>query len=308
MVKFNKIIRKKPRRPASLELKKSRYGYIFLAPWLIGLVVFFIRPMIMVIRYSFSQIVFTDFGYDLVFKSLENYRKALFNDPEYLQRLYSSLSNLLYEVTIIVTFSLIIAVILNKRFVGRTLMRTIFFVPVIVASGVVISIINGDNMAQMIISGNKSSSMLQVGSVTDYLFSLGLPMQIISPLIQMANNIFSLTWKSGIQILIFLGALQTISPSLYEASSIEGATGWENFWKITFPMISPMTMLVLVYTVIDSFTDYNNGLMRVIVKKASDLQYETSSAMMVIYSICIVAVLGIVFKIVNRKVFYMSDN
>lgn len=289
-------------------MKKSRYGYIFLAPWLVGVIAFFIRPMIMVIRYSFSRINLTDFGYTLEFRNIENFKKALFNDPEYLQRLYGSFTNLIYEVSIIIAFSLIIAVILNKKFVGRTVMRAIFFVPVIVSSGVVISIINGDNIAQMIISGSKNSSMLNVGSVTDYLFALGLPMQIITPLIQTANNIFALTWKSGIQILIFLGALQTISPSLYEASSIEGATAWENFWKITFPMISPMTMLVLVYTIIDSFTDYNNGLMQVIVKKAADLQYETSSAMMLIYSICIVIVLGIIFSIVQKKVFYMSDN
>jgi ABC-type sugar transport system permease subunit len=301
-------MRRRKRKIASLEVKKSRYGYLFLAPWLIGLLVYFLQPMMMVIRYSFSRILLTETGYELEFRRLENFRTALFHDPDYLQRLYGSFTGLIYQVSIILTFSLIIAVVLNRKFRGRTVMRAIFFVPVIVSSGVVISIINGDNIAQMIISGDKNSSMLSIGSITDSLYSLGLPMQLITPLIQTANNIFSLTWKSGIQILIFLGALQTIPPSLYEASSIEGATSWENFWKITFPMISPMTMLVLVYTVIDSFTDYNNGLMQVIIKKAADLQYETSSAMMLVYSICIVVVLGVLFAVFNKRVFYMSDH
>ncbi len=296
----------KNRKPIPYERKKSLFGYGFISLWLFGILFYFIRPLIDVVRYSFSTIERTDTGYALHFVGLAIYYKVLRVDPDFIKQFTASMSGLAYQVPVIMAFSFIIAVILNQRFRGRLLMRTLFFIPVIVASGVVINILNGDSMAQMIISGSKNSAMFQVSSFANYLYQLGLPQQIITPVISAANNIFNLTWKSGIQILILIAGLQTIPASLYEVASIDGATGWEKFWKITFPLVSPMLILVFIYTIIDSFTDYNNGLMRTILQKNADGKTELAATMAILYFLCIALVIGIVYKLVNKHIYYAN--
>lgn len=300
------IKKMKHRKPIPYERKKALFGYGFISLWLFGTIFYFIRPLIDVFRYSFSSIERTDIGYELDFVGFEIYYKVLRIDPDFIKQFTSAMSDLAYQVPVIMAFSFIIAIVLNQRFRGRLLMRALFFIPVIVASGVVINILNGDSMAQMIISGSKNSAMFQVSSFANYLYQLGLPQQIINPVISAANNVFNLTWKSGIQILILIAGLQTIPNSLYEVAAIDGASGWEKFWKITFPLVSPMLILVFIYSIIDSFTDYNNGLMRTILQKNSDGKTELAAAMAILYFLCIALVIGIVYRIVNKHVYYAN--
>lgn len=295
------------RRTLSYEKKKSLYGYGFIALWIVGFLLFFLRPFISVIVYSFSKIEYTDTGYNLLFRGLTHFHRAFFEDPDILPMMWTSIQDMFVHVPVIIIISLLIATILNEKFIGRTLVRSIFFVPVIVASGIVISILKGDVMSSTMLAGQKSSSMFRATGLTYILMDMDMPEQVISLVSSATSDIFDLLWKSGIQILLFLAALQTISPSLYEASAIEGATGWDNFWKIKIPMVSPMILIAIVYSVIDSFTDYNNQFMRKITGFASSMNVEYGSTLSLIYFVAIVVFIGIVYKLFSRFVYYSTD-
>lgn len=294
------------RRQLSYEVKKRYYGYGFIALWLVGTIFFFIRPLISVIRFSFSDIILNDFGYTLESVGFAEFDKAIRGDPNFPQKLSASLTKMLYEVPVIVLFSLGVGVVLNNKFRGRTIFRAIFFMPVIVSSGLVIEKLNGGAGEEALLQ-TQNSAMFSVSGLDAFLGQMGLPVEIVSFLTDTANNIFSLSWRSGVQILLFIAALQSVSPSLYEASKVEGASAWDNFWKLTLPSISPMILLAVIYTVVDSFIDYGNVLMRYITNQAkSHLEY--SSAMVLLYSLVVLAIVGVIFWLSRYVVFYADDN
>ncbi|MDD2393857.1 MAG: sugar ABC transporter permease [Eubacteriales bacterium] len=305
---MSKIYKKtKDKRTLSYERKKSLYGYGFIFPWIIGFILFFLRPLISIVSFSVSKINYLDIGYDLEYIGIAQYLRAFLEDPDTLRMMTQSFSDMIIDTPVIIIVSLCVAVILNKKFIGRTVARTIFFVPVIVASGIVISILKGDIMSSTMLAGQKSSVLLQVSGLRGIMMEMGLPDQVIKIITDTSNGIFDLLWKSGIQILLFLAALQTISPSLYEASAIEGATEWDNFWKIMIPMVSPMILIALVYSIVDSFTDYNNLFMRKITGLTTNLSIEYSSALSLIYFVFVMIFVIVVYKIVSRFVFYSVD-
>ena len=298
----------KTRKTMSYEKKKSLYGYGFISLWIVGFLLFFVRPLFLVVAYSFSKIEYPDSGgYNLIFRGVTNYSRAFLEDPDILRMLYTSVSSMVLNAPVIIILSIAIAVVLNKKFAGRTVVRAIFFVPVIVAGGLVVSILNGDIMARTMLAGQKSSSMLQVSGLRNILMEFGLPQQVISYITNIANNIFNLLWKSGIQILLFLASLQTIPPSLYEASSIEGATEWDNFWKITIPMISPMVLTAVIYTVVDSFVDYGNLFMQKINMLTTTFNVEYSSTLSLLYFGVIMIIIGVIYYFARKLVFYRVD-
>ena len=296
------------RSPLSYERKKQYYAYGFIALWLVGVIFYFFRPLVQMVAYSLSDIVLTDTGYHLDFVGLKEFDRALRTDNKFIQNLAGSLGAMLYQVPVVVFFSLAVAVLLNKPFLGRTVARAVFFIPVIVTSGVVLSVLNGSGTSgENTLLQAQSSNMFSIRGSSDVLYELGLPQQIVTLLVDTANNIFNLSWKSGVQILIFLAALQTISPSLFEAARVEGANAWDTFWKLTIPSISPMILLCLVYSVIDSFVDYDNVLMNYIQSYMKQLDIEYSSTMVFMYSLVIFAIVGLVFLCTRRLVFYADD-
>ena len=301
---------KKTRKPMSYEKKKQLYGLGFISLWLIGLAQYFIRPLINLVRFSLSDIVITDTGFVLEHVGLRWYNQVLLIEPGFLQSLALSFGELVYRIPIIVVFSLLIAIILNQKFKGRLFARAVFFVPVIVASGIVIEIISGDIMSEMLRGGDRvpAGSMLQMLNFSNLLLQLGLPVRMILPVINAASDVFALAWRSGVQILILIAGLQTISPALYEASSIEGATGWENLWKITIPMISPMIVLVVIYTVIDAFVSYDNWLMRDITSAATRLDTSRAAAMAFTYFLVVLVFVVILYAIINKFALYLNDD
>ena len=303
-------LRRKGRRKMSYERKKGLYGYGFIGIWIIGVLTFFIRPLIGVFEFAFCDININQQvgGYTLSWNNFEWIKYAFQTDPSFLRSMVTSFLSMFYSVPGIVIFSLTIAVILNGKFHGRTFARAVFFLPVIVTSGVVISIIQGDSMSSVILSGSKGGSMVQAFGLSNFLYSLNLNADIVNFISNFTNQMFNFAWKSGVQILLFIAALQTISPDLYEASSIEGATAWEDFWKITIPMISPMILLASIYTIVDSFTDYSSSTMTYItdqVKNKGRIEY--GSVLAIIYSLLALAVIGIVYVIIDRLVFYSVD-
>ena len=287
------------------ESKKSLAGFLFVSIWVIGFIFFFLLPFLQSVRYSFSDIVLNpNGGYTLNFIGWKNYIKAFTTDAEFLPAVFSSLGAMLYQVPIIVLFSLFVAIILNQKFVGRTFVRGIFFIPIIVANGVILSIMNGDVLSQTIMQGSSSSTLFQSEFLYELMFKSGMSQEFVNGLTGVVDSLFALIWKSGIQIIIFLAGLQTIADSMYEAAKIEGATGWETFWKITFPMISPMIILNLIFTIIDSFTDYNNVVMKYINEQQIGMRLAYSSTLGWIYFLMVAVIIVMVYLIINKRVFY----
>jgi ABC-type sugar transport system permease subunit len=222
------------------------------------------------------------------------------------------MQELIFDVPAIILFSLFMAVLLNQKMVGRAAFRAIFFVPVIVSTGL-FETINASNLMEEsmesvdgIASGTGSSAASQIVSAVDIalLFqSMKVGTGLVLYVTEMINNIYDIVNRSGVQMLIFLAGLQSISPAIYESCQIDGATGWETFWKITFPMISPMILVNAVYTVIDSFTTNSNTVMSFI-SKTYNTQKELSAAMSWIYFSLIILIIAVVAGICSAFVFY----
>lgn len=289
------------------ERKKSLVGYGFIALWLIGFFMVYARPLVQSLIYTFQKLTIRVGSFETEFIGWQNYINAFTKDEKFLPVLTETLKDFVYQVPLILVFSLIMAMMINQKFRGRTVVRAIFFLPVIIASGVVIDIINGDYMSKMILSGEKSSQLFQVSALYDILYGLGFSDSIVNLIVNTSNNIFELSWKSGIQILLFLAGLQVIPGSLYEAASIDGGTKWEMFWKITFPMIGPILMVNLIYTIMDTFTTYGNKVMQLIMSAVQEqMKFEYSATMAWIYFLIIVLIVGTVYLLVNKKIVYVD--
>lgn len=297
-----------PQRRISYERKKAIAGFLFITPWILGCVMFFIRPVISSAIYSFNDMKFVPGGIQYELVGFEQYRYALFSDPDFVQQLAGSMGELLVNVPLIIFFSMFVAYLLNRKFRGSGFSKTVFFLPVIIATGVIIEIVTGSNVSQNMMSGGEaSSSLFQVTVLQDILSQTGYSEDIVNFITGTVNNIFEVAWKSGIQILLFLAGYQAISPSVYEACQMEGATAWETFWKVTFPMVSPTLLLNVIYTLIDYFSDYSSPVIRSIYQLITELNVSYSAAQSWIYFILIFIVVGIFYVLINRRVFYIVE-
>ncbi|WP_338555392.1 sugar ABC transporter permease [Paenibacillus sp. KS-LC4] len=296
-------------RKLSLEQKNRYYGLYFILPWFAGFLFLFIVPLLSSLRYSFSNLQVTNDGFSLDFIGLSNYREALLSHESYVRILTESVVDIAVNTPLIIIFSLFFAVLLNQRFRGRVLARAIFFLPVILASGIIASIENGDLMQSVVRSANDTAggglSIMKNLELAVLLIESGVSMTFVQYLTGAVSRIYEIISQSGVQIVIFLAGLQSISPSLYEAAKIEGSTGYEAFWKITFPMISPLILTNLVYTIIDSFISDETS--RLVVDTAfKSYNFGLSAAMAWLYFVIIALVLWITTSIVSRKVFYQD--
>ena len=306
----------------SYEKKKGLYGYGFIAIWIVGVIYMFIIPIFQSAWYSmcYTELVstpeqaaqrgMTSAGIYTEWNNFGNYEEALFKNQDYLPKLTESLGGMVPQVIIVMIFSLFIALLLNQKFRGRTFARAVFFLPVLVATGPVLAVIRGDISNNGISSGEQFSALFQTDLVDELLEFLGiynLSEQLTTTIQTITSDIFNLLWSAGIQILIFLAALQQIPTSAKEAASMEGATGWEFFWKITFPMISPMILANLIYTVIDTFIDSENAVMKIVLAQSRNLKYGLSAAMAWIYFLIVAVALAIIVAVVSKFVFYEND-
>lgn len=297
-----------------LNMKKRRTiaGWLFVLPWLIGFIIFFLQPVASFLRYSFGSFkILPRGGYEL--QPLKDgifthYINAWTTDSTYPLAFVDAFRHFSYEVPIIVFFSLFVAVIMNQRFRGRTVMRAIFFLPIIITSGVMGLVLGRDMGAVEMGAASGPSTIYDVTLLTDFLVKTGMPENIISTLTGIVGNVAGLVWKSGVQILIFLIGLLAIPSSYYEAATVEGATGWETFWKIIFPIVSPFILANLIYTLIVSCMEVGNGVIIYVLNTATEsFNYSYASAMMWMYFIVILVIVGLVFLICSRFVFYGND-
>ena len=300
----------------SYEKKKGLYGYGFIALWFVGALMFFIVPLIQSFYYSFHNVT-PETGYLAITSLVDNstgktnvflnYKNAFMTDPKFRQYLVESLKDMALNLPVIVVFSLFVAIIINQKFRGRTFARAVFFLPVIIATGPVYAIITGD----LETSGNSDAAQFStmfeadmVDQLLEFIGIYGFSDTFTEMLTEITSDILNLVWKCGIQIIVFLSALQGIPASAKEAAAIEGATSWEFFWKITLPYISPMIIVNIVYTVIDAFTDPTNQVMERLLGVQSEWKYGFSAAMAWSYFGIILIALGIIFAIMNKLVWY----
>jgi ABC-type sugar transport system permease subunit len=293
------------RRQLTLEQKKAWYGVLFATPLIIGLIMLFILPLIQSFRFSLSSISLVEGGFAVDYKGFSNFTSLFTSNPDYPRKLAESVINMVVNVPIIIIFSLFAAVLLNQKFKGRALARAIFFLPVILASSAIAnldisSFVGGSSLGG---GGEGSSNLLQSFELKKMLLDSGIAPIFVNYVTGAVDRIYEIISSSGVQILIFLAGLQSISPSLYEASKIEGATGYEIFWKVTFPMITPLILTNMVYSIIDSFSSNKiNALISQTAFKTFD--FGLSAAMSWTYFIIVAIILAISGGLVSRKVFY----
>lgn len=288
----------------SYEKKKSLMGYLYISPWLLGFTTLLLIPMVQSLLYTFSEVSIESGRVDLSFIGLSNYDYVLRQNATYVRYLVESLYTELLEMPLILILSLIVSLLLNQKFRGQKVFRSIFFLPVIIASGAIIQILKGDALSSSMMSGESTSALFQTFDFQQMLYDYGLPEDLVQFAVGISNGVFELIWKSGIQILLFIAGLQAIPTQLYEVASIEGASAWETFWKVTFPMVGPIAMVNLIYTVSDAFMDQSNITMNLIVEEGRKLNYAYSATMAWIYFAVVFIVIGIVYFIVDRKISY----
>ena len=304
----------KKRRTASLEKRKARSGYVFVAPFLLGIVLIYLPILLDSIWFSFNSLVpDTSTGeWVLKFEGIAFYRYALVENQDFVPKLLEGLQQLIFEVPAVIIFSLFIAVVLNQKMLGRAAFRAIFFVPVIIATGLMDSINTMDIMSDATEGGiddgsgqGGASEIISVLDVQKLFEGMKVGGQLVTYVVNIVNDVYNIINYSGVQMLIFLSGLQSISASIYEACRIDGATGWETFWKITFPMISPMILVNAIYSIIDAFTRSSNVTMSYIATVYTGRQHEATAMSWLYFSIVLIIIAAIA-GIISTFVFYQK--
>jgi len=302
----------------SLVQKREWKGIIFVLPFVFGMMFFLIIPLIQSLQFSFGDIALDGATgkYAFTFKGLVNYDKAFTKDLNFIRLILHSLQELISKVPFIVIVSFLIASLLKKDFKGRGVYRLLFFMPVILTAGILPGIDSGDVLQGLIGSGtvvdhtaiNDLTSLINTDFLTDSLNSMKISPAFIDYITQAVGSIIVIINSCGIQFLIFLAALQTISSSIYEAAEVEGATSWQVFWKITIPMISPQILIVVVYTIIDSFVNLNNSFMQYINSLGfTKLETGYAASLSWIYFAMVALVVGVVYFAISKVVFYNNN-
>lgn len=288
-----------------IEANKRRYAYIFVSPFIFGIIVFVLIPLVQCFMYSFSDVSMTPEGLKLTFAGLKYYKYLFLEDAYYVDIMAGSMTSLFTSIPLVVALSMILALILNQKFRGRLLARMVFFLPVIIASGAVMKILAGFSMQENMVSTGsgaaeqQAAQYMQVIDFTAILEQLNLPEQISSLIQTYLSNTFNLIWSCGIPILLFVAGLQTIPAQLYEVGKVEGITAWEEFWFITVPMMGRIILLVLFYTMVDLFIS-NSALVNNVINTINAQNYSKGSAMIWPYFLLVGIVIGIVVIIYDR--------
>lgn len=295
----------KNRRKRGVESIKSRTGFMFVLPWIFGIIVFVIVPLFSFLYFGFAEVTLTQDGLNYTFEGLKFYKQLFNEDAYYFNYFTESLFALFKSVPIVVALSMILAIILNQNFKGRLLARATFFLPVIIASGVVMNVISGFDMAGNFsasagLSGAENTSeYMEVINFAAILEQLNLPGGMGKLISEYLNDTFNLIWSCGVQILLFVAGLQTIPAQLYEVGKVEGITPVEEFFYITVPMLGRVIMLVIFYSMVELFVDKSTIVDNALVQM-EELNYSVSSAMLWPYFVTVGLIIGIVIFLYNH--------
>lgn len=294
-------MQKKERRPISFEKKQRLAGYVFISPLIFGFLVLFLPSIIKTFVFSFNEIIIGNATYTLEWKGWEYYHIALFEDADFIQYVIKSLGEMLVYVPTIIIFSLFMASMLNQKFHGRVLARAIFFLPVVLATGIVTKADMVYDLVGSITGRNVLEETDQLVNMASFLYSLNFNADLTKIVVSAANGIEDIVNSAGMQIFILLAAFQEIPSSSYEAATIDGASKWEVFWKITIPSVKNQIVVVAIYTVIDIFTKSDDPLFTYI----HDItfqgnRYGLGMAMYVIYLLAVGIMIGTAMFFIGR--------
>ena len=301
----------------SLQGKRALTGLLFVSPFIVGFILFFLRPSIQSVIFSLSELSITVTGYELDFVDLR-ITICFTVDPQFMRIFTETVGQILVNVPAIIIFSFIAAALLNQEFKGRGLARVIFFLPVILGAGIIAQLEGADIMVQTQglqygagieagISGQAQDVFLFSSSLTSFFLRMRLPKELLNYIVLATARVPDIISKSAIPIVVFLAGLQGIPSHIYEAADIEGANGWEKFWKITVPLISPLIVTNIVFIIVDSFTAPDNRLVRYIESTAWGRGiFGVSVAMSWVYFVVISVILVVVVKLVSRQSFTMD--
>lgn len=307
----------KNRKKLTLLQKRSLMGYLFILPWVVGFLVFYVRSLFMTGQFSLNELTIdtVNGGYNLNFVGLDNFIYAFRVHGSFKQVLTTSMLNMLIDVPLITFFSLFMAMLLNKKFPGRALVRAIFFLPIILNSEAIRAAM--DLSAQMMQGGisNQAAEMSATAASTiafdiDYLIdmfmSLGLPASLMDYIVAAVARINDIISASGVQIIIFIAALQSIPGSMYEVAKIEGATAYETFWKVTFPMVMPHIITNVVYTIVDNFATSDVVQLSYDVAFTGQFNYGLSAVFSLVSSVITIIILVVVCGFIQKRTFYYN--
>ncbi len=294
----------------TLNRKKARWGYLFVLPLCFGLIFQFGIPAVRSLWFAFCDVTVTGTeGFQTAFSGLENFHTALMVNTTFREKAVQSLLAVLLNLPLITIFSFFAASLLNQKFRGRWLVRTIFFLPLVLAAPALMNFDAGDALQNMMgassnFKASQSLTGLESVNLANLLISSGvLPQTVANYLAGAADRIYDIIILSGVQILVFLAALQSIPATMYEVAAIEGASAWESYWRITFPMTCPMILTCMIYTIIDSFTATTNATLEIIESTAlTNFNFGLSAAMSWIYTVLILLFLGLVVLIMRKVV------
>ncbi|TAH69564.1 MAG: sugar ABC transporter permease [Anaerolineaceae bacterium] len=302
------------KRKLTLTQKRMINGYLFILPWLIGFIIFYVRSIILTTEFSFSELtVGAVGGYELEFVGLDNFIYAFREHGTFKQILTTSVGNMILDIPLIIFFSLFMAILLNRQFKGRTLIRVIFFLPVILNSSAISTALE---LSQQMMAGGISAGSSQMAAETtstgvDINYYIGLFKQLAMPdrvldyIVAAVGRINNIITASGVQIVIFLAALQSIPGSMYEVAKIEGATAYETFWKVTFPIVMPHIITNVVYTVIDNFAE--SQVVTLAYDTAfTDFNYGLSSVFSLISTAITCLILVLIVGFIQKRTFYYN--
>ena len=306
----------KKKKKLTLLQKRSLSGYLFILPWLVGFILFYVRSLIMTGQFAFSNLTMDTVsgGYKLDFVGLDNFIYAFRVHGSFKQVLTTSVLDMLIDVPLITFFSLFMAMLLNKKFPGRSIVRAIFFLPVILNSSAISAALE---LSQQMMSGGIATQVAETGATAgstlafdvnyliDMFMNLRLPATLLDYIVAAVARINDIIAASGVQIIIFIAALQSIPGSMYEVAKIEGATGYETFWKVTFPMVMPHIITNVVYTIVDSFTKsdvvdlaYNVAF--------SEFNYGLSSVFSLVSTVITCVILIVICGAIQKRTFYYT--
>lgn len=272
-------------KPGRLARREAVTGLLFVSPWIAGAAIFLVYTMGSSFWYALNNIRITPLGKNFNFVGTGNFTQILLSDADFPTQLVEYMTSTIISVPVIVVFALIIAMLLNGKIKCKGFFRLIFFLPVIVVSGPVMGMLSAQGAATI--------SSIDTKAIVNAMSGF-LPFGIAEAISDLFQNMITILWYSGVQILIFLSALQKIDSSMYEAAQMDGGSGWECFWKITLPNIKPMILLNVVYTVVFISGNELNSIITLIQNSmfsgTKEKGYGYASAMAWLYSLVVVLI------------------
>lgn len=291
----------------ALTVRKDRFGYFFISPYIIGLIAFVLIPLVEAIRFSFSKLTVSVENYQLENVGFENYNYIFRVDPNFRKYLLSSFTGMLTSVPIVILFSFFVASVLTTRFKGRGIARTILFLPVIITAGAVDALLADDYMSDTVTNAVISGGGQIAKSVMAVFGNVGIPESVLEFISTAVNGIYDIVVLSAVPIVIFIAALNTISESIFEAAYVEGATNWEIFWKIKFPVSTPQILTCVVYCLIENLNNSSNVVISTIKSITYDQwEYGRGAAMSFSYMIIIFVILFVVYRLLSKRITYLN--